>query len=676
MARREGQFLVEDFFVNQGGLNTSDSPFVVEGSQATGGKNFDYIKRGGIQKRAGHSGAYDTADTQLKTIGLGLYDKPSESRFVVRAAGTKLQNYDTTTTGLTNLTLDTTAAPSDFLENDSIVPVCKSMFNTSTSGVLWLAGGGMDALYGVFSGTKVTKNGVPELTGSVSVSIDISSGTGVWAATGTYRYAFALRKTATQAISNVALEVPATFNTLTYCVDLDLSTIGAVDSATYDKIVIYRSALSGAVGFTTGDLVAYVDVGTTTYKDTGAYSATAQNIPRAGNTVLDNSVLPTGDYSTLTTYKRRLVTASGSSVYISDVIKPESWPLANYLTIPSGGDITGLAVISQTTAYSDGVDELLVVFKQSELWVITGTTPDDFQVKFIDNSGAPNQPVIVSANGYLAWINYRGVFMWDGSGKPAYISQPIEDKWARGGDIDKSRLAESCGAFVQERNEIQWFLSSNEEGAQKYCLKLDLRLTTSAARDATGKLSLRGVFTPDVSAFPVYAALPFITSASASAESYLLGDNAGFLYNAYASTGDGDADIDFVYDTPFYHFGTPGMTKAVSKVVLWVLDTGFFDVSLDYWADYRYSEDDQSSGKNTVSANPEGVGLTWEEGQWDVNYWDTSSNKVKPLIYNLTAAKNNTQGDAFKFRIRQSGSSERLTIYGFSIYYTEIGSRK
>ncbi len=766
MPRKEGQFLVEDYFLNQGGLNTSDSPFVVEASQATGGQNFDYLKRGGVQKRAGHSVLNSTPDAQLKTWGLGIWDKPGSSRAVIRAAGTKIQNFNYDTALTTSLSEDTLASTTDFLALSTLTPVVHSMFNTPTSGVLWMAGGGMGGIYGVYSDSKTTLNGVESLSGTTSVSE--TTGAGVWAATGNYRYAFTLYKASTGVIGNclVAQDCIVTISDVAKVASIDLSRLDPIDTTKYTKLFIYRSAVGGSAAFSTGDLAQELDISggvPATAIDTGTYVSTSENVPRVDSLFLDNSALATGTYSTLTTFKRRLVTAKGSTIFLSDLNKSESWPSLNNIQIPSGGDITALAVISFNTPTNSNPDELLCIFKQRELWILTGSALEDWSLKFIDTSGCPSQSLIVPASGYVSWVGYRGVYIWDGAGKPAYASQSIEDKFQPSGDLDKSKLSQGWGVFIHSRNEIQWYLSSGSEGTQKYVLKLDLKLTLTNSSASFADRVLKGIFTPDVTGMSLYAGVAYLPSISAPDERVILADDAGYLYLGFVATSENGASYDMEYESPFVTLGSVNSAKRVHKVVAWVLDTGNLTLELDFWSNYRYSDTDKSTQEQTlvssltssliwgalsapavctisigspgvitqtahgygagdtvtftttgalptglavgtdylvhsvptvdtfkVTATLGGSAINTSGGQsgvqsvqvaiggsaWDVGIWDLTSKQSKPLVYNLFSAKNNTEGDAFKFRFRHSGDSNTVVLYGYSVFYTELGLRK
>jgi hypothetical protein len=765
VSRREGQFLVEDFLLNNGGLNTADSPFIVLPSEATGGQNFDLLVPGAVRKRGGHVALNSSADSQLKTLGLGLWNKPDTTRQPMRCAGTKWQAFDTSAHTFTNLYEDTAktsvgtatvtiASPgvvtfnahglaatdpvqftttgalptglvasttyyvksvltantftlaatpggtvittsgvqsgthtlykftTAFLNSSSTQPVVFSMYNTPATGVLWGAGGGMSAIYGAYSATKVTANGVPAPTVSAFTATDHSSGSTVLQ-TGTYRYTLVYRKASTQALSNAVVEASVSV-TATHSVDLAW-TLSNNDTTKYDAIYIYRSSLNGAASFTAGALIKIAAITATTYSDDGTDVAVSQNVPRAASTILDNSQLASGTYRPLTTFKRRLVTASGSSLFFSDVNKPESWPTLQTITVPSGGEITALGVVSLTSPLSTDIDEALVIFKQSECWVITGdgvldtNSLPNWSLKFVNNAGAISQASVVFAEGYLAWINYRGVYMWNGSGKPIRASRKIWDKFQQSGDIDKSLLGSAFGIYSQKRNEIQWYLSSATEGEQVYALKLDLSQTLSRGeQDALGNKEIDGAFTPDVLPTPMYAGLAFLESPSSTEETLYLGDNAGYLYSAFSGTGDGTGStaIEMQYTTPYLSFGSPNMDKRYHKVVAWVLDNGVYDLVLDFWANHRLAETDASTQSLQSDPNNSVGNGVWDVGLWDVMRWDSATNKVRALCYNLFSSKNNIEGDCLRLRFSESSNDQAPVLYGFSVYYTEVALRK
>jgi hypothetical protein len=669
--RKSGDFLLADFFDNTGGINYSDSPMRVNDSEATGGRNFEYALLGGFKKKKGAGAINSVADSALKTLGMGLHVTAGDTRTVIRYADRKIQNVDTATPTFTNLTEDTATAGTDILAASSTIPIVKAQFNTASLDVLWAAGGGMSKPYGVYSTTKVTKNGVPKPTGSFTAT-RVAAGGGVFASTGTYFYTVVYRKASTQALSNAALDVSATVTVATDKVTIDLTSLSNLDTTKYDKIYLYRSAVAGSSAFTTGDLVAQINSSTTTYDDTGTSIAAAQNVPRDNNTVLDNGELPSGTYKTLTVWKRRLVTASGSTLYLSDTIKPESWPGTNTITLPSGGPITGLAVLSFTTPTSTSIEEILCVFKERELWVVSGSSYTDWSLKFIDSVGTVAQSLIVAANGFLFWIDQRGVYMWEGSGKPIYCSRKIAPLFEPNGDIDKSNLAKGWGVYNRVNSQIVWVLSSLIYGTNLFSLKMDMRLTMPAVTTSAGMRTIDAVFIPDVLPVAMYGGDAFVPS---SDEVFIAGDGTGKVYYLFNSNSDAGSGIDFQYETKYFDLGSPGVAKRFHKLIVWVSDSSDANLSIEFWTKYSSGVDEATTLTQPISRRV--TDADWDSGYWDSAYWDNgASTYTQPLVFNLYSSTNATEGDCIKFRFRQADANAPVTVVGYTIVYSEIALRK
>lgn len=679
LSNRNGQFLQKDFPNNTGGTNLTDSVFRVQETQAAGGYNFDYGLTGGVRKRLGPAKINTVADSQLYTLGFGQLAPVSNlTKSIIRAAGTKLQLFDTSAPSFTALTKDTLVNADPFTAG-SIQDVQFTQFSNGTSDILWGAGGGATLPVGAYSTTKYTVNGVNPTSGSV-IATPSASGTGNWTAAGKYYYAFVYHKTSTGAISNAASDVTATTANTTDIVTLNLTGIVAADTTLYDQIWIYRSAINGVTSFTTGNLVTKVASSATSFVDKGDLGnpdlQLVVNVPRAGNIVLDNSVLPAGTYNVLTLWGHRLATASGNILYVSDVNKSESWPLTNIVTVPSAGPITALAVISFTSPQANSLQELLVIFKDTELWVLSPGASNDYttwSLLKIDNVGCPQQSLIVPAQGYIAWVNYRGVHIWDGSSKPTYCSRLIEPLFSVNGDLDKTRFNEGVGAFFKRENQIIWYLSSKTYGDNKLGIKLDVRLTLSQVEQTLTGRNLDAVLIEDVYAFPVYAAFAY-NPLNGAQEQMLLGDNAGFCYFASNTTSDGGANFNFTYLTPPLHMGDPNTEKQFHKVVVWVADVGNWNLYLDYWSDYRFGDMYQTTQALPISTeNGSGTAL-WDVALWDVAFWDAYIPGVVPIVFNLQAGHNNScMGKALQVQFRNGTADQPVVIHGFSVIYSLMG---
>lgn len=667
-SRKNGQLIETSYFDNTGGLNISDSVFRVKDTQATGGANFEYTQTGGIQKRRGAQLINASADTQLVSHGIDIYATTADSQTVIRAADRKLQAVDLDIPSFTDLTQDTAAAGSDVFPSGTTTPTVFAQYNTDSIALLNFCGS-TDGVYAVYSPTKYTQNGVVAPSGSFTATT--IAGGGAWTVSGTYKYAVSYSKASTLAEGNAFGSVSVDVATVTDSVVLTFSSLTSVDTATYNMLNLYRSAVGGADDFTTGDLVASLTLPVTSYTDTGGASLLTQNVPRANSVVLDNSPLPSGTYNVLALWKRRLATATGNVLRFSDLNKPESWPTVNTITIPSGGPITGLAVISFNTDF--GNDEYLAVFQKRQLWLVRGNDYTDVTLSFIDTVGCANQSLIVLANGFLSWVDYRGIYLWDGSGKPIYTSRPLEPMFAVDGDIDKTLLQYGTASYFRNRNMVYWFLSSKQYGTQSICVKMDLRLTLPGVESTLSGRVLDGVFVEDTLAdVPVYAAKSYLPSSS-SDEIMLTGDSTGHVYKAYQVFSDNSNGIEFQYDTPFLDFGSPNQDKRFHKVIVWVDAVGNWDLTLDYWAGYRALLTQKTTVMGALTPQTSNATALWDVAYWDQAYWDDYTPALTPITFNLHNQGGNSEGDCIRLRFRQDGVDEPVTIFGYSVFWTEKG---
>ncbi len=653
-----------NFFANTEGLNLTDSPFNMSDGMASGGYNYDYALTGGIRKRFGHTKLASSPDAQLKTLGWAQLII-SGTRNVLRFAGSQVQLMNSSTYAFTALTEDTAAATSSLF--DSTTLVSSTGFNTASNKIAWFTGGGLTDIYGAYSGTKFTKNGAVPPTGAITLTPAGADGT---IPAGTYFYAVALRKESTQQVSNVALDLSVVIGATNH-VTIDLTGLTGVDATKYDKIVIYRSAISGVTGFTTGSLVTSVNVGTASYIDTGSVTASAVNVPRANSALLDYSVITAGNVSCTTAFKRRLVAAIGNTVYFSDLNTPEAWPVLNSITVPSSGDITALASISYAT--TNGQDEYLAIFKERELWIVTGNSLSDWVLKFVDNTGCLAPNLCVSTMGFLAFIDYRGVYLWDGSQKPLYCSRLVETLFAKGGSLNKSLLQYGWGAFSRKNNAIYWYISHNITGIQKYALKLDLRLTVPKVEDLLAGRVLDAVFIQDSSPFALTGGFSFQPAGNYE-EMVLAGDDAGYIYNMYDGPADGSSGIDFSYETKYLDMGLQGITKRYHKIIVWVEENSLAALTLDWWTNYKSAEGEKST--RVLSVESPTNSSYWDVAFWDVAYWSPDFKTYTPLVFNLDGSQYGTEGDCIKIRFSQTSAAAPVNIAAFSVIFTPSGSRK
>lgn len=388
-----------------------------------------------------------------------------------------------------------------------------------------------------------------------------------------------------------------------------------------------------------------------------------------------------GNYNYVASYKRRLVAAQGSTVQLSDLDKPESWPTGLSITIPSGGPITGLSVIGYNSPSTGSTDEYLVIWKERETWVVIGTgafNSDlgtyDLELKFVDNVGCLNQAMSARFNGFITWLDLRGIYVWSGVGKPTYVSRPIESLFGSDGDIDKIGLAKGWAVYFRKKSQVIWTVSYRMGGTNCIQIKMDIRLTipklAEGAKDAN---IVDGVFNLDSSGTKLYAGVSFLPTDQE--ELLIVGDDSGNVYKNYFGASNNGLPIQFQYDTKFYDQGTPTEAKQYDKVVVFVEEASAKSLTLQYWANYRSQSAEASQIEESMEAGTTVKSSIWDLAKWDVAFWDEFSSRVVPVVFNLSGSENNNQGDSLRLRFIQNDVDAPCTIYGWSIYYDDISLR-
>lgn len=658
------------FMENTGGINITDSPMSMQNNQATGMSfNYDYLKTGAISKVLAAKLLNVVADSQLKSLGLGMHHSVStDARTLIRAAGTKIQTYDPTTGITVNQVSDTAVPTSDFLPGTSSQPVVSTAFNTADGGtVLWMAGGGLTALEG-YTGSNITQNGATAPLGAITTTVNTMDG-GIFPAPGTYYYAVQFRKAITKALSNVSLDQVAVLVNADDTVTIDLTGITNTDATKYDQVIIWRSAFNGSDQFTTGSIIAELSFPVTTFKDTGDSIVDSQNTPRPGNTILDNSELPAGTYEYVTSFKRRLITVLDSTFYVSDLNKPESWPLENRFTVPSGGPITAIGSIGVPSEYTTGAEEYLCVWKDHELWVFTGDDADSWNLLFVDKTGAVGQSLVVPFNGYISWFGYNGIYIWNGHGRPSRISRPIAALFEPDGDLDKASLYQGTGCQYEKGNQVIWRVSHRIVGVNKVSIKMDTRLTSMAAAQSLNSPEIDGVFIFDTDPQSYYSICSF--RPSSQDEQLVVGDDQGFVYQMFAGS---TSAVSFDYETKPMDMGAPTVLKNFKRVLVYLEKLTPNDLTLYYWADYRIRDEYRSKVQATMEPSKGTQPALWDIALWDQDFFDDYTPDISPIEFNLHGQENNSVGLSLKLRFEQLEQSAPVRIHGFAIEWEPMSN--
>jgi hypothetical protein len=232
---------------------------------------------------------------------------------------------------------------------------------------------------------------------------------------------------------------------------ISLSTIVAsADSQTTKRRVYIRHRASQ----TEYRLAATINDNTST---TLTLNVDASSLIILGPDTAENDVPPVGTRF-MTWWNSRMITADDGNIYWSKKNFPESFDPEN--TEPVGAEdgqkITGIAV------YSD----VLLIFKNRSVWVLSGLSPDSWRLRLLFNDyGCAAHRSIVTAGGSIYWWSEKGPVKWDGQGQPTAIGTLLL------GDISVNPLYLSLVQGTEDVNN-QLVMWTYPEATQTRCTRL------------------------------------------------------------------------------------------------------------------------------------------------------------------------------------------------------------
>ncbi len=196
------------------------------------------------------------------------------------------------------------------------------------------------------------------------------------------------------------------------------------------KIGLFRTASGGSLAYRVATLSNDPTVDSVSYTDSADDSTLLANEPlyTAGGEVPN---FPPPSCSLLATHQNRLFVAGlddGNSVWLSKQ-SAEGYgvafsPLLTLRMDPAGGPITALAVL----------DEKLVIFKRSRIFVMSGTGPDATGLNgnystpqaLSTDVGCTNPDSVVLTPRGLMFQSAKGIYLLNRSLEPVYLGMPVE----------------------------------------------------------------------------------------------------------------------------------------------------------------------------------------------------------------------------------------------------------
>jgi len=386
---------------------------------------------------------------------------------------------------------------------------------------------------------------------------------------------------------------------------------------------VFQGFLNGVLVITESDPLFYI-------KNNNNYDVINCNLKDLNNQYITDA--------SITAYKGRVWVAKEATIYYSALGTYNNFTLAN-----DAGYInefhTDTGHITALKPYKD----YLAIYKKNNVYLLTGTSPDDFAVIPFANKGAVSSKTLINVDNKQYFVN-NGIFALEQVGElnqiqlGSEISLKIKDEFNLFENIENA-----IGFHYEKRNQIWYFFPY---GNNEY-------FHTVWINDYINKAWYKRVIPQDIVTACVYD------------NSIYTADKNGKIYiEDYGSTFNGEP-IKFMWKSPFLAITSPHHRKIIDEFYF-LIDTEYdnnfnFSVYKDY--DNQYPDDEDkifSIHKNH---------LVWSSPDVDEMYSIWAADEGDGLIWSVnsdTMEKAEISDSNFSIQICISGSelSDSCAIIG------------
>ncbi len=302
-------------------------------------------------------------------------------------------------------------------------------------------------------------------------------------------------------------------------------------------------------------------------------------------------------------YSGRLWIGCGSTLYFSALGRYDDWESeqdAGYIS----NFHSSITRISSLSLYCGN----LAIFKEDGVYLLSGTSPDDFSVIKFADKGTQGAKAVCTCNNKQYFFNNDGLFALSQVGELSQIMMSgniaanVENSFK---EADKSRMREAFCVPYEKKNQIWFYLPYPNSMFFNNILVYDF------AHDCWTKRIEEQNITSSANVFSQII--------SGTDEGRILMENIG-------STFDGNP-IKFSFSTPFFHLGKPSERKIVEDFSLLLDETGEnrfkFSVSKDFVREIKTdSEYIKTEQKGSL------VWASEEEEKNDYNCFETAFSPI------------------------------------------------
>ncbi len=231
-----------------------------------------------------------------------------------------------------------------------------------------------------------------------------------------------------------------------YVYDEKNKTFATVNLVLSGRKPVFKNFLNGFLIMSESDKMRYV-------KNDESYAVVDCNLKTTSGSDLTGGII--------TTYKGRVWVAKGSTIYYSALGTYDNFTESN-----DAGYIndfhTNTDVITGIAEYKD----YLAIYKKNQVYLLSGTSPDDFAIQLFADKGTKAQRSLVNVDNRQFFLSQSGVFSLEEAGVllqihiGSEISSKIRPEFDR---FDESRFAESVCLHYEKRAQMWYFLPYTDE---------------------------------------------------------------------------------------------------------------------------------------------------------------------------------------------------------------------
>lgn len=349
------------------------------------------------------------------------------------------------------------------------------------------------------------------------------------------------------------------------------------------------------------------------------------------NCNLKNSSNQTVLSDVIAVHKGRVWVAEDASIYFSALGKYDDFTSAN-----DAGYINNFHTDTDEIIALKPYKDYLAIYKKHMVYLLTGTSPQDFAIVPFANKGAASFSSVVTVNNKQYFLN-QGIFSLEQVGALNQVQlgqeitlniKPEFDKF------DKTKLDEAVALNYEKKNQVWYFIPYKE----------DEYFHTIWINDYINNAWLKRVVPQNITACCLFD------------DDILTADTNGRIYKEDFGTTFNGAPVEFVWKTPFLSVGDSNVRKTIDEFYF-ILDESY-DNNFDFSVYKNYDSEYKDDLELVYSSNYENLIWNNDISTVEQNFiWDDDSSQSLWAI--------NTDS-VYKAEISESNYSVQLCVEGSS----------